>query len=404
MIHDPGTGPLVNTTKSIHALSPSFDPNTGEIQDLAAIRGACEPPSFDPTDSTINKYTLQSRSAAILASKSHPNHKQWRVSGCLSRLSGSDVVVVKSYSTERCSYKNLTVCGSVWSCPVCSAKISELRKGELQTAIDTHAAAGGAMYLFTYTFSHNRLDDLSALLGSQSSRSGLADALRRFRNARAYKAALREFGFVGSVRCLEVTYSDQNGWHPHIHELWFVTDPVPTRSLSRLKASLFDLWLSACRDSGLGLPNRKHGLDVRRSLSAAEYLAKFGRSQNWGSSSELTKSHVKHGRQSLTPWDFLRLHPDNPELYGFLFHQYVYAFFGLRQLFWTPGLKAAFGIGEISDQAAAESETPAFPVVSITPELWKRLLRSKRDFRGHVLRLAETGGAPAVLRFLSALA
>ena len=32
--------------------------------------------------------------------------------------------------------------------------------------------------------------------------------------------------FDGLIRSLEITYGLLNGWHPHTHELWFVSDKV----------------------------------------------------------------------------------------------------------------------------------------------------------------------------------
>ena len=32
--------------------------------------------------------------------------------------------------------------------------------------------------------------------------------------------------FEGLIRSLEITFGLLNGWHPHTHELWFVSDKV----------------------------------------------------------------------------------------------------------------------------------------------------------------------------------
>jgi hypothetical protein len=48
-------------------------------------------------------------------------------------------------------YKSLIVCGSVWMCPLCTAKISERRREELERAVSRHIAQNGAVYMATYT-------------------------------------------------------------------------------------------------------------------------------------------------------------------------------------------------------------------------------------------------------------
>src|SRR5256885_17042652 len=50
----------------------------------------------------------------------------------------------------------IMVCGSVWVCPLCAAKISEHRRVELEQAIARCIATGGAGYLTTYTIAHTQ--------------------------------------------------------------------------------------------------------------------------------------------------------------------------------------------------------------------------------------------------------
>ena len=48
-------------------------------------------------------------------------------------------------------YSGLQTCGSVWSCPICAAKITERRRLEVQDAINQHRQAGGEVQLLTLT-------------------------------------------------------------------------------------------------------------------------------------------------------------------------------------------------------------------------------------------------------------
>ena len=117
---------------------------------------------------------------------------------------------------EKARYANLRVCGSVWTCPVCAAKISEHRKKEIETAAAVHTEAGGFMYMVTYTFSHSRNDNLATLLGDGKQKFGLSGALQRLRDSRGYKKLLEQIDHIGLVRNLEVTHGEANGWHPHL--------------------------------------------------------------------------------------------------------------------------------------------------------------------------------------------
>jgi len=386
-------GALVHNTKSLEKTALDFDRNTGEILEFSHNP---EHVHFDHTDGLLTRYQLQRNAATILGTRSHPRQDSWRVTGCLSRRIG--VMGIKSdLATSRCSYKGLMICGSVWTCPVCAAKITQRRATEIQAATDLHYAAGGSVYMITLTFPHSRTDSVSDLV------LNLRKALQKYRDSHTYKTVKSDLELIGLIRAVEVTYSPSNGFHPHVHELWLVPASVSSGVLDTVRSDLFTAWKSAAKKAGFKAPNYQHGFNIIRSFSPAEYLTKFGRTQTWNASLELTKSHLKTGHSSLTPWDMLRLYDTDPASYGSLFHEFASAFFGTRQLYWTNGLKAAFGLTEKSDIELSQSDDPSITVCSITAAQWKRVLKSPSDVRGLILRLAETGGSPAVVRFLESL-
>jgi hypothetical protein len=71
--------------------------------------------------------------------------------------------------------------------------------------------------MLTQTIPHARRDVLETLL------TAFTEALRKFKQWRAYAWAVRAYGIVGSIRALEVTHGG-NGWHPHAHMVLFL-DP-----------------------------------------------------------------------------------------------------------------------------------------------------------------------------------
>lgn len=81
--------------------------------------------------------------------------------------------------------------------------------------------------------------------------------------------------------------------------------------------------------SGMKIPSLENGVQVQDADYADRYVSK------WGLEEEITKGHVKKGREdSLTPFDILRQSEDDPH-YGKLFRQYADAFKGKRQLVWS---------------------------------------------------------------------
>lgn len=393
-------GALGIHAKSSAASREVIDENTGEIQRVTLNERRREwVLEYDPGESRRQRYILQNTARKLLAGQTTPRGGEWRVTSCLRAPVGSGIGVMYAPSVKKCHYAGLAICGSVWTCPVCAAKVGERRKQEIVAAGDLHKAAGGAMYMVTLTWAHTRNDNLGAMV--EASRL----ALTRLRKQRAYVKNREAVGYVGMIRAFEVTHGDANGWHPHFHELWLLQGELTERQLRAWKATLFAEWRAQCRRSGLGLPNRKFGIDIRRAESAGEYIAKFGRAPNWGVGAELTKSHTKKGKDgSRTPWDVLRLVAEGETRFGFLFREYAHAFFGARQVYWTNGLKKAMGIVDRTDEELAEMEQEdARMLCMVTRDEWKRVLAQPYDMRAVLLQIAETSGADGVKAQLDGL-
>lgn len=347
------------------------------------------------------RYALQKTAKNALSSFDTPKNTPFKVMGCLSSLmtGNKDVLIMKGKNSDICHFKNLQRCGSVWTCPVCSAAITQQRAKEVVNAQDSHFKNGGQTLMITLTHSHKLHDKLINTVPM------VALALQKYRNSRQYKALLESIGYTGLIRALETTYSDNNGFHVHTHELLFVnTDSL---NIKKITDVLFDCWSKACKSVGLGVPSRARGVDVKESFSPSDYLAKFGLEQKWGAGAELVKSHVKSGRaSSLTMFDFLRIaHTTKDEVqkqkYIKLFQEFAYCFYGKRQLYWTNGLKKQFHIIEVTDdEIINESLDDAEIVAVISKADWFFLRSLAFDVRGSLLRYAELGGYSAVLDYI----
>jgi hypothetical protein len=411
-----GGGPsakrLGNNTKSRAAFEARDSENPDCIQGFILDEKRREyVPLVDAESAKITarqaRFSAQGSATKLLFSHETPRDTQWRVTGCSRRKIATEVAVLHSAQLGKAHFGNLMICGSVWTCPVCAAKISEGRKQEIKTATDAHRAAGGALYMITHTFSHQRCDDIKDLMKRFSA------ARQWMRSQRAYKQLRKDMGYVGDIRTLEVTYGDRNGWHPHEHGLWLVADPLTRVQLRRMMNILFVLWERACAKCGLGAPNRKRGVNIIECQSAADYMAKMGREQQWGIASELSKQHIKAGKADrMTAFDLLRSYEAGNKQHGALFIQYAQAFFGKRQIIWSDGLKAIFGILIREDQEIAEDEmcVDAVKVTTLTAYEWRVVLDQPFDVRSIVLQLAEAGqrshettGHDAVRRYIEGL-
>lgn len=328
------------------------------------------------------------------------------LSSCCRVRVASDVEVWKSRVSGRATYHNLATCGSVWNCPVCSAKISEKRRTELQAAIDANQVQDEDAYtwLLTLTFPHTKADDLGEILEK------LRKAYKRLVGGRVWLRIKDHAGLVGTAVALEVTHG-QNGWHPHLHVLGFCQGQEGYRQdrefLSDLQTVIFQRWAKCCEAVGLPIPSEEHGVKLHGGDKAAGYVAKYGEveGRTWGLPEELTRAHTKKGRNgSRTPWDLLRCIFENETAEDVaLFREYARVFRGRRQLRWSPGLRQLLGLGveQSDEEVAGELDDGAGFLGSITADQWRIVVR--REERGWLLYLADTEGWSAVERYLREL-
>lgn len=283
------------------------------------------------------------------------------------------------HSTEfgRAFYAGLETCGSVWECPVCASKISERRRAETLAAMTAWRCSGGQVLLLTLTSPHYFGDNLRSLL------EGQAQALRRFTSTREAKRLFEDIGLEGMIRALEVTYG-KNGWHPHHHALLFVPSGL---DLDRVRRQFYSLWSNACRLAGLPAPSFTHGVTLQDGTHADRYVSK------WGLENEVTKGHIKKGKQGgRTPFDLLRDYRNGDKQSGALYVEYANAFKGKRQLVWSKGLKARFAIADLNDEElSARADEDAQHGHELERDDWKLILSN--DIRAEILEAFENGGA-----------
>lgn len=289
-------------------------------------------------------------------------------------------------------------CKSVWLCPVCSAKISEKRRAELSEALATwlESPAGEArrLLLVTFTLSHTAGDTLATVFG------GLKKARRLLVSGKAAKAFKDQFGVVGMVRSLELTHGT-NGWHPHLHVLYFFRQEVP---ILPFEAAIKARWSQCVRSAG-SYASWAHGCDVRFSdRDISEYLAKWGKEPDWTPAHELTKGVSKLGKRGgRTSMQLLSDYLDGDQAAGRLWLQFAVNLKGERQLFWSKGLRDQLGLAKekTDEELAVEQEEIAVILASLTLGAWRVVIAN--DARGELLEVAATGDPARVQAFIESL-
>ena len=331
-----------------------------------------------------NDFLLQDQACKLLPKE--------RVCNCLKkRIDKTKQREVKyNESRKKAHYSNTQHCASIWSCVPCAKRITEQRRMELKKGLDTWKTVhNGSVMLLTLTFSHSANESLKSLLERQRK------AYKIFLETTKVKEIFKHLGVKYKIRSLEVTYG-QNGWHPHFHVLllgYFQID-LSYRNL------LSELWIKSCIRAGLNAPSMTHGLDLRDGTYADKYVSK------WGIESELTKGHVKKGRNGgFTAFDLLQLSMYDENVYdkdcGKLFQEFAIAMKGSRQLVWSRGLKDLLGIKEKTDQELVdETEKQSITLRTIDDYIfsllchyqkrWEFLRCQERDYENGCFGTGET--------------
>jgi hypothetical protein len=296
-----------------------------------------------------------------------------RVAAC-GRVAVTDdgAVYLRASTGDDCKagFGGLATCGSVWACPVCSAKVARERIAELDKLLRWNAERGGSAGMATFTMSHRKGQRAATLW------DGLSGAWRYMTTGRAGKEwrRLRKLlGNDGYVRATEATVGDENGWHIHMHLLVIFDRDVADSTVAYMADQLYTLWSKALASAGF-TASRRHGVDVRRCLGTAQSLervADYFSKMTFEAAGGRFKSGRKGGR---TPFEVLA---DGLET-GLaddldLWLEWEKASKGRRQLVWSRGLKAQAAITDLTDEEIAEASDDGETLVILPRLTWREV-------------------------------
>ena len=222
-------------------------------------------------------------------------------------------------------------CNRVWACPLCSCVI-QCRRAEIlrECIIDWCSIRKNSCMMVTLTYRGNK-------------KYLLKDLIERFSLARKYFFEQRQvkeyFNRISLCRCycLEMTVSDRNGWHVHVHILFFLF--YRNVDSEDVKKFVYSIWYPCLVRVGLDC-DYDHGVDVLSSMDYAEYITKM--------SGELSLGNVvKIGRTShFTPFQLIL---DGSRWALSMFDEYYDSTFGRNALVFSRGMKKFFNVDDSED-------------------------------------------------------
>jgi len=309
--------------------------------------------------------------------------------------------VAVKVNDEVAHYSGLTSCGSIWACPVCSAKIRNHRGDEIaRGAARWIEELGNSAYMVTFTVPHDLVDALVPLFDT------VANGFRAVISGRAWLGEKKRVGIAGTIRSMEVTHGD-NGWHPHLHVLVFFDGELTAEDFAWLRLRWYERWSRFITRAGYRAPSFEHGLDMRPVITAEEagkYIAKVQDGGHLGN--ELTRADLKEGRNgSRTPMEVLddfRWTGDLDDLD--VWQEYERATKGRQCITWSKGLRAVLlpdeEDQEMTDDEIATEEVGGDTVAVFDAETWDGI-RKIPGLSAAVLDAAESGGLSAIRDLLA---
>ena len=246
----------------------NVSPPPGEGSSFPSILGYSP-----PLGGRLGRFFLQSAARDLLPDE--------RVARCLRVPIAGTVSINWGLEHKKAFFSGLETCSSVWCCPVCGTKIAERRRVEIGQAISVHTCLGGLVVMITFTIRHHRGDDLMVITRA------MVEAHRQMRQGKAFQNFKQRVGYLGTIRALEVTHGQVNGWHPHIHELLFLE---PGADLYRVESFLRARWSDMLKKVGLRQVNT-HGFSLDSRPDAVQtlnlYMSKLG---DWDLGAEMTRA------------------------------------------------------------------------------------------------------------------
>jgi hypothetical protein len=317
----------------------------------------------------------------------------------------NEQVTIETSPAGVARYRGIVSCSRVWLCPVCSQRIANLRAAEVMHAITQHTAAGGAVYFQTFTLAHGYGDGLREL------QETVADSFRQVQAGKAWQLAKTKFGIVGSIRALEATHGAA-GWHPHLHVIWFAAAELTRDQRRAMHVHTFKVWRRAVVKSAGDQAKPRIGLCplevVRSEADTAAYVTKVAGDLDdsrlaFSAAYELTNGRGKLARAgNRTIWEIVRQYGHTrSDRDAELWREWERAMLGRKALTWSRGLKARYGIVDVSDATLLAKESAQATVTATVPgDAWLEIAR-RPSLQLRVLELVERGKVeqlPAVWR------
>lgn len=282
-----------------------------------------------------------------------------------------------SRTGEQFHFNNVVTCKNTWLCPSCSVKIKAKRAAEIKTIFQAaekrdielknegkQGLCHAHIILTTRHKSHETAKEVIERL--------LKKSWRKIQDCREWKKQKIDF-----IRTVEITYSFNNGWHPHLH--FYATSEQRFEELeSFFNGWLVPKWIALNENNTLPENQQIHNaaqIDYRTNLQT--YIGKE-------LSLELTQSNNKRARgEGLTPFGMLHeiINPQTEYSNGEIAHfemklkEYQKAIRSVKQTHYSKGIFEKYLSVEKTDEDLINEIEDTQQVLTISGDLFYTICR-----------------------------
>ena len=137
------------------------------------------------------------------------------------------------YSKERGFFRYRKQCGKTKYCPRCRERTMPFMRSQMIQRQEECLSSGGSLFIITGTLKHKRTDLLRFL------QDKLITAVKKLKNQKGWRKFNTQTTHPTRT-VYETTYSEENGYHPHVHMMFHANNQIITQT--ELRETLNEYW------------------------------------------------------------------------------------------------------------------------------------------------------------------
>jgi hypothetical protein len=215
---------------------------------------------------------------------------------CANAITQNQVAIITP-TNKKAFFYGVASCGCIWRCKTCATKLLKARGQNVLNIFKAHEKTTNKIGFITLTIRHNKYQS------AKSVHEKLNKEYRKLQNLEFFKEIRKNF--LGQIKATEVTISDKNGFHFHLHIaiLWTTNDE---KYIEQSQKIILQKWAKRT-NSVLKAQNQKI---VQSAKNYAHYLSKID------TTLELT-NQVNKTSKGYSPFQLLEKIEKNELLKGF---------------------------------------------------------------------------------------